>query len=73
LGDVFLKAGKFEDAERVYREDLKDLKENGWALMGLYKSLLWQKKSTEAEAVKKRFEKAWQWADVDLNSSVVES
>ena len=39
LGDVYLKAGKYADAEKVYREDLLEYKENGWALMGLYKSL----------------------------------
>jgi hypothetical protein len=73
LGDVYLKAKRFADAEKVYREDLLEYKENGWALMGLYQSLKKQNKTTEAEAVKLRFDKAWQWAKVDLKSSVIES
>ncbi len=73
LGDVYLKAGRFADAEKVYYEDLLEYKENGWALMGLYQSLMKQNKTTEAEAVKKRFDEAWQWAKVDLKSSVIES
>lgn len=73
LGDVYLKAGQYEDAEKTFLEDLKELKENGWALMGLYKSLIGQNKTQEADAVKKRFKAAWQWAEVELNSSVIES
>ena len=73
LGDVYLKAGQYAEAERVYKEDLKEFKENGWALKGLQLSLEKQNKTNEAEAVKKRYEKAWQWADTALKSSVIES
>ena len=73
LGDVYLKAGRFAEAEKVYREDLLEFKENGWALMGLYQSLIKQNKIDEAAEVKKRFDLAWQWAEVELNSSVIES
>lgn len=69
LGHVLLQAKRFTEAEKVYNEDLSTFPENGWALMGLYKSLLGQGKTTEAKAVKKRFDKAWQWADIAINSS----
>ena len=34
LGAALLRAGKAQDAESVYREDLRRLLENGWALFG---------------------------------------
>ena len=69
LGHILLQAKKFGEAEKVYREDMVTYPENGWALMGLYKSLLGQKKNKEASAVMNRFNKAWKWADVRINSS----
>jgi tetratricopeptide (TPR) repeat protein len=71
LGHVLIKAGRFADAETVYQKDLKKWKENGWALMGLHQSLVKQNKTAEAQDVKKRFDKAWQYADVPLKSSVL--
>ncbi|MEP7197076.1 MAG: tetratricopeptide repeat protein [Saprospiraceae bacterium] len=69
LGAVLLDAGKYSEAEKIYLEDLKTWRENGWALIGLYHSLQKQNKNSEAEKVKIRFEKAWKYADVKINSS----
>ncbi len=69
LGDVLLQAKRYPEAEKVYREDLANLPENGWGLMGLFKSLRDQQKTTEAAAVKERFDKAWQWADITITGS----
>lgn len=69
LGHWLIQAGRFAEAEKVYREDLETFKENGWALIGLYNSLQGQKRLSEAAEVKKRFEKAWQWADMKITSS----
>ena len=69
LGAVLLKAGKYSDAEKIYLEDLAKYKENGWSLIGLYTSLLKQGRNNEAVGVKKRFDKAWQYADVKISSS----
>lgn len=71
LGRVLIEAGQYVEAERVYREDLKKYKENGWALIGLYQALLKQGKKVEAQLVKIRYEKAWQYADVPLTNSVI--
>jgi len=71
LGDVLLKAGNYAEAEQIYQEDLKELKENGWALMGLYQSLIKQDKQEEANEVLGRYKKAWQYAEVELSSSVL--
>ncbi|WP_153795990.1 tetratricopeptide repeat protein [Foetidibacter luteolus] len=69
LGYWLLQAKQYAAAEKVYEEDLDTFKENGWALMGLYNSLTGQQKSQEAATVKKRFDKAWQYADIQLTGS----
>jgi len=71
LGVVLLEMEKYAEAEAVYRDDLFFLPENGWALNGLYQSLQAQNKSPEADEVKKRFEQAWQYADIELSASEV--
>ncbi|PCJ97154.1 MAG: hypothetical protein COA50_05815 [Flavobacteriaceae bacterium] len=71
LGDILLKAKKFEEAEKVYKEDLKVLRQNGWSLMGLYKSLIEQGKTEEATIIKKEFDKAWENADLEIGTSVL--
>ncbi len=69
LGAELLKANKPADAEAVYREDLKQHPENGWALYGLGEALRAQHKNAEAAAVDKRFQVAWKKADITLTSS----
>jgi tetratricopeptide (TPR) repeat protein len=54
-GAALLQAGKVEDAEKIYREDLKIHPENGWSLYGLLTSLRAQGKTQQAKAVAKRF------------------
>jgi tetratricopeptide (TPR) repeat protein len=69
LGAALLDAGRFADAESVYREDLARYPENGWSLYGLARTLRMQGRSEEAAAASARFDKAWQYADVKLSSS----
>jgi len=57
-------------AERVYRDDLREFRNNGWALFGLGQSLRAQGKSGEAEKVEHSFQIAWKNADVTLRRSV---
>jgi tetratricopeptide (TPR) repeat protein len=67
LGNVMLRAGKYVEAERIYKEDLQTWKKNGWALYGLYISLVNQGKISEAQQAKQQFENAWQFADYKLD------
>ncbi|RYY30473.1 MAG: hypothetical protein EOO04_04680 [Chitinophagaceae bacterium] len=69
LGHILLLAKKFPEAQKVYEEDLTKYPENGWALMGLYQSLVGQGKTSDAGAAKTRFDKAWTDADIEINSS----
>ncbi len=71
LGALLLEAGRAEDAARVYTEDLEVFRENGWSLFGLAASLEAQGRHDEARAVRARYDKAWQRADVTLTSSRV--
>ncbi len=71
LGAVLLRAKKYEEAEKVYKEDLAVLRQNGWSLMGLYQSLKAQGKSNEAMTIKKEFDKAWQHADITIDTSIL--
>jgi tetratricopeptide (TPR) repeat protein len=71
LGAVLLDAKRAADAERVYREDLAKLPQNGWSLFGLERSLRLQGKSREAAEVKEKFALAWRHADVTLSASMI--
>jgi tetratricopeptide (TPR) repeat protein len=66
LGGELLRAGRFKEAEVVFRADLERNPRNGRSLFGLWKSLEAQKKPAEAEAARKEFEAAWKNADVTL-------
>jgi tetratricopeptide (TPR) repeat protein len=69
LGAILLSAGRFVEAEKVYREDLAKWPEIGWSLYGLSRSLEGQGKESEAKAVRERFEKVWKRADTPIQSS----
>lgn len=69
LGAVLIDAGRYTEAQKVYEENLSEIPENGWGLFGLHQALLLQGKVEEAEQVKKRFNGAWQFADIKLTSS----
>jgi tetratricopeptide (TPR) repeat protein len=69
LGAVLMRAGRYAEAEQVYRDDLARYPENGWSLYGLGRALRLQKKEAEAAAVEARFGKIWAHADVRLGST----
>ncbi|PHN02915.1 tetratricopeptide repeat protein [Flavilitoribacter nigricans] len=71
LGPILIKAGKYAEAETVYREDLETFPKNGWALSGLYESLQRQQKDAAAAEVAQQLQTAWKYADVQLTNSTV--
>lgn len=69
LGAVLLEAGRPREAEAVYWTDLKQHPENGFALFGLWQSLMAQGRTGEAETIRQRFDRVWAEADVELTTS----
>lgn len=69
LGAVYLASKRYADAERVYREDLKKWRDNGWALYGLSRTLQEQGKTAEAGETMKRYQAAWSRADAPTTTS----
>ena len=69
LGAILLSAGRYGEAETVYRADLRKWPGNGWSLFGLARSLHGQGKAAEAKIVEARFNKAWSNADTKILSS----
>ena len=71
LGYFLMKDGQFDAAEKVYREDLNNIRQNGWSLMGLHNSLKAQGKDEEAGQIKMEFDKAWEHADIKIENSIL--
>jgi tetratricopeptide (TPR) repeat protein len=69
LGAQLLAAGRAPEAEAVYREDLRQHPNNGWAYYGLTQALAVQKRDADAAVARKLFEEAWKRADVQLAST----
>ena len=68
LGADLMRAGKAEEAEKVFRADLDKNPRNPRSLFGLKLSLDAQKRSYEAGLVQKQFEAAWKGADTKLTA-----
>jgi tetratricopeptide (TPR) repeat protein len=66
---MYLKCGRYSDAERVYRADLKRWRNNGWSLYGLSRALEMQGKHEQAAQIKADYERVWQMADEPTKTS----
>ena len=64
LGALLMADGRYQEAEAVYRADLKRHPNNAWSLLGLRQSLEKQRKHAEAIALAPQVKKAWARADV---------
>ena len=69
MGAVMLRAGRYAEAENVYRADLGKYPNNGWSLFGLSRALKLQGKDAEAAEVEAQFQRAWAKADTKLEST----
>ena len=70
LGNAYLENKDGVNAEKAFRKDLLNNSENGWALFGLYKSLLLQKKSDDAAKISARYKQAFSKADIKITAPV---
>ncbi|MFO7614256.1 MAG: tetratricopeptide repeat protein [Bacteroidales bacterium] len=69
LGAVLVEAGRYDDAIKVYNEDLEEYPRNGWAYIGLYNAYVGSGMKDKAAAALKSYNDAWQWSDVRLHAS----
>ena len=69
LGALLMADGQYEEAERLYREDLERNIGNGWALTGLRESLVAQGRNGEAMALDAALAQAFANADTEIESS----
>tara|TARA_R110000823_G_scaffold35543_3_gene97931 strand:- start:18 stop:1733 length:1716 start_codon:yes stop_codon:yes gene_type:complete len=69
LGEAYIAAGQFAEAEAVYRKDLVEYPRNGWSTSGLVKALEKQGKTAEAAKAKARFDIIWRKSDVKIDGS----
>ena len=72
LGAVLIKAGRFAEAERVFRADLAKNTGNPRSIYGLYRALKGQKKSAATETLAS-FEKAWAGSDGSLGDDLYDA
>jgi len=69
LGAALMRTTRFEDAERVFRDDLARNPKNGRSLFGLWQSLLAQGRDADAARAERDFKAAWIHADSPLKLS----
>ncbi|MEX2244368.1 MAG: hypothetical protein WD716_11050 [Fimbriimonadaceae bacterium] len=69
LGAVLVKHERYAEAERVYRDDLKKLPGNGWALYGMRQALSGLDRERESAEFAAQFTAAWSDADTRILSS----
>lgn len=70
LGATFTKARKYRDAEKVFRQDLKQNPNNGWSLTGLATVMLLQSRTKESVQLQQEAKKAFARADVKITAAV---
>lgn len=71
LGNAYLIAGKWKEAEMVFQKDLAYNNENVWSLYGLYQGLKGQRKQIEANKVLARFKKASVQSDIKITAAII--
>lgn len=69
LGAVQVEAGKYTDAVATYREDLKNLKNNGWAQHGLKSAYQKLNDTGKVKEVETLLAKSWATADINITTS----
>jgi tetratricopeptide (TPR) repeat protein len=69
LGALLLESGRVEEAEEVYRDDLKRHPNNGWSLHGLAECRRRSGDASGAESVDEMFAAAWSRADIKIPGS----
>jgi tetratricopeptide (TPR) repeat protein len=70
LGNTLMKAKQYDEAEKIYKEDLRINPNNAWALTGLQNALTLHGKTTEVAKIKTDLAKALVRCDIKFKASV---
>ncbi|MES1223412.1 MAG: hypothetical protein ABUT20_48400, partial [Bacteroidota bacterium] len=70
LGTVLIKASRFSEAEKIFKDDLKINPNNGWSYIGLATALAKQKKNKEASSARMLARKAFARSDIKIANAV---
>jgi tetratricopeptide (TPR) repeat protein len=68
LGELLLRAGKGQEAEEVFREELLERPDSGWALRGLAQAARAQKLSEQVASRERELDRVWAGADTSLRT-----
>ena len=71
LGAALLASDRLAEAQAVFEADLEQHPMNGWSMFGLAEALRRQGDESGAKQVTARFETVWQFADVELTTSIL--
>ncbi len=71
LGGVLLTAGKYQEAEKVFRKDLEQHRRGGRSLYGLQAALEKQGKTQAARLISRGLDNAWENADTPLEPATI--
>jgi tetratricopeptide (TPR) repeat protein len=71
LGAALLASDRVAEAQAVFERDLEQYPMNGWSMFGLAEALRRQGDDAGAGKVAARYETVWQFADVELTSSIL--
>jgi tetratricopeptide (TPR) repeat protein len=70
LGVTYTKAGRYREAEKMFRQDLQQNPNNGWSLTGLAKVMLLQGREKESIKIQQEAKKAFARTDVTITAAV---
>ncbi len=71
LGAALLAAGRAAEARQVFEDDLQQYPMNGWSMFGLAQAMMEEGDLSAAGEVLEKFERVWQFADVELTTSIL--
>ncbi|MBI1757006.1 MAG: tetratricopeptide repeat protein [Fimbriimonas ginsengisoli] len=69
LGAVLVDSGRYAEAIKVYKDDLKVHPNNGWAYFGLAQAYEGWRKPADAKRYRAMFKQTWRDADTKIGSS----
>jgi TolA-binding protein len=66
-----LAAGRNREAREVFEDDLAQYPMNGWSMFGLARAMRAEGDDAEANEVLSKFNAVWQFADIELDTSIL--